>query len=309
MNEILNVNDYDKMLLYLIPRLDEYNYSSGVEGKAYFIDDNFVVKVFFDYSLDSEMFDCYCQEIQNFANMGLTVPKIYSWCNFQARNYILEERIPGKNVFNFDVDSVFYRCEKFCSKDEFAQVLKKCDTATKKELLSEIIKQYILEFIETNENLLNMSDANLEKFIDSDYFMTLNSVYSQNDIFPDNVIFDRNKLTIIDNAFVDVKQFYDENSSKVRTLKDIICLFDYNEYVKNLSHINIELADNYVDLQNQNEEVCFEALRRFVRKLNEMHKPVVKIFGYENDYLDELLETPLNNNHAREIFREIDKQF
>lgn len=315
MDKIINSNEYDEILLTLIPQLDEYEKLSGSEGEAYFIDDNYVVKAFFEPISDAYIFNEYCKEIQNFADIGLTVPKIYSWCALpnpitsKFRCYILEERALGRRVFDFDVESIYHRCKKFCKEEEFFEAVgrRSCEKGT--PLLAAIIREYVLEFIETNELLLNMSESNLEKFFESDYFMTKNATYSSNDVLADNLLFDRNKLTIIDNGFIGrCKNPETEDFARVMMLRDAFIIFDYNRYLKDLTLINQELGENYKKLQRQNEEMCFEAMRRFVRKSNQMYSPIVR---NEYDYYacEDVAKSSLNIKRSSEICKEIQRQY
>lgn len=315
MGKVVNSNRYDEMLLSLIPRLDEFENMSGSEGTAYFVDDKYIVKAFFEPISNVYFFNEYCKEIQNFANIGLAVPKIYSWCCLPAKAmgkfncYILEERIQGRRVFDFDLESIYHRCKNFCQKEEFMEAVGRRSDEKATPLLAAIIREYVLEFIETNELLLNMSEENLEKFFESDYFTTSTALFSSNDIIADNVMFDRNKLTIIDSAFLgSVKGPETKDYSKIMMLRDAFILFDYNRYLKDLAFINQELGENYQKLQKQNEEICFEAMRRFVRKANQMYSPIIRNV-YDYDACEDVAKASLNKKRSDEICKEIQRQY
>lgn len=315
MGIIIKTNYYDEILLSCISKLDEFEMASGTEGEAYFVDDNFVIKTFFDGVANIDLFNCYCNEIKNFSNKGFAVPKIYSWCVVPMKNskrfqcYILEERVPGRNVFHNNIESVYIRCKDFCSREEFENAIHMCNNDTRRELLSEIIRQYILEFMETNEALLNISESNLEKFFESDYYITLNSKYSMSDVLADNIIFDSQKLTLIDNAFIRYKKNKEtEDYSKVRMVRDAIDIFEYNCKIRNLSQISPELADNFEQMQEQNKKICFEAMRRFVGKANQMYSPKV-VNKYDYSACEYSAKSALGNDLANEICKEIQKEF
>ena len=144
MSDVKVANNYDGILLNLIEKLDEFPYLEGTEGRAYFIDENFVVKTFFYPIYHPDIFEKYCEEIQNFAKEGLSVPQIYSWCTILdkkervVKGYILEQRINGKNVFFGNIEDIYFRCKELCTLEEFKQVLTQSQETN--ELLNMIIK-------------------------------------------------------------------------------------------------------------------------------------------------------------------------
>ncbi|MBR3885637.1 MAG: hypothetical protein IKJ33_04140 [Clostridia bacterium] len=56
-------NEY---LRALIPNLDRYSFLCGTEGKVYFVDDDFVVKTYFEPLKNADVFQAYFNEIKSF---------------------------------------------------------------------------------------------------------------------------------------------------------------------------------------------------------------------------------------------------
>ncbi|MBQ8211666.1 MAG: hypothetical protein IJZ27_03950, partial [Treponema sp.] len=57
-------SDANSYLKAIIPNLDQFNFLCGTEGKVYFIDDDFVVKTYFETFNNLMVFNEYCNEIK-----------------------------------------------------------------------------------------------------------------------------------------------------------------------------------------------------------------------------------------------------
>lgn len=310
-SKILNANEYDKLLLSLIPDLEKYSFLQGSEGRVFFIDDKFVVKKYFSKEEDVELFNKFCEEIKAFSDMGYAVPKIYSWIALaqepeETDLYVLEERVKGTMVFDADMSSIYSRCKNFCSKDDFEYALAYQEAY--KELFTQIAREYIKTYITTNEQLLNMSESELERFIRSDYEMFINSNYSIPDVQASNVMFDGKKLTIIDNGFLGNGLYYKETPEQIKSMviRDMFLLFYENGSVRDIKTYKPFHADEIIKLKNQNNELCFEAMRRFVRKATSMLDfKTLSEFDYYASW--SVAEEALGNNTSIELMKEIQK--
>ena len=82
-NQEMNFGDDYNILLYdVIPHLKKFSSCCGSEGRAYFLNDDLVVKEYLSansWDLFDSVFNHYCAEMSNFSKMGLSVPKIYSY--------------------------------------------------------------------------------------------------------------------------------------------------------------------------------------------------------------------------------------
>ena len=165
------------------------------------------------------------------------------------------------------------------------------------ELLGMIIREFILGFLNTNKNLLELSETELEKFISTDFHLS------------SNVIFDGKKLTIIDNGYLGYDGGLDsENMAKKSVMRDMILLFYYNEIVNKMPKYKCMCSDEINRLKSENIDASFLAMRRFVRKANEMYSPVIdNTFDYEA--CESVANEVFDEKKAKEICSEIQRDF
>lgn len=309
-NSNFNTNKYLKSI---IPHLDEFSFLCGTEGKVYFIDDKFVVKTYFEPFVKLDVFDSFCKEIKGFSEKGYSVPQIYAWESVFSEDkskfcaYILEERVKGKVLFNLDNSSLYEACKSFCTKEEFDLAL--ADRKNNPELAGLISKEHILEFLETNRALNALSDSEVEKFISSIYGLAMDSRFSFPDVQATNVMFDKNKLTIIDNAYLGhAISWCKEDYVKTLVLRDMFLLFLYNEHVNWMPKFKCANSSELESLKKANREECFLAMRRFVRKTNEMYNPQITD-SYDYDACKNVAYEVFDNKQADEICSEIYRGF
>ena len=310
-NSIIMPSEYDKLLLSFISKLDSFNYAQGSEGRVYFVDDKFIVKKFFMDRENLEMLELFCKEIKGFADAGYNVPNIYSWTGIPRQNgrfdcYILEERVQGEKLFDISFDSIYSFCKDLCSTQEFHDAL---FTMNNPELYGVIVREYIKKFISINNNLLNVSESEVEAFLTSEYEMGLRCMYSALDVQPENVMFDGSKLTIIDNAFLEEEKFLDpEEVVKINLMRDMFLIFLYNQEIRGLSTRNCSISPEILKLKQENMEACFLAMRRFVRKANQIYSPKI---DNEYDYMacESVANYVLDKKLAEEICTEVQRIF
>jgi len=306
------LNNHDKKLLSLISVLDDFSYLQGTEGKVFFVDDNFVVKHYFSKEEDAVMFNKFCKEIKMFSDMGYSVPKIYSWAAFsddrgETNLYILEERVKGTILFESDMSSIYERCKDFCLKQEFDSCLN--DGQHFQELFSQIVREYIKAFIVTNENLLNIPESEVEKFIASEHGMFTNSHYSIPDVQASNIMFDGGKLTIIDNGFLSNGLFFKDTPEQINAmvLRDMFFMFYENGSVREKEAYSPIYSQEIEKLKQKNGELCFENMRRFVKKAKSM-LGYNRLGEYDYDACLSISREVLSEKLADELCKEIEKQ-
>lgn len=286
MSEIVKASGYDKILLDLIPKLDNYTSISGADGTAYFIDDRFVVKKITrsrTRKLFDEIFEYYFEEMKSYAEKGYSVPKFYAWAKFENENhgsdifsmpydyYILEERLPGRQLYLSNKIVDLYNCfESVCSEEDFKKVL--LSPAKYKSLIKEVVQIYVKDFIDVNTRIEAMSDADLEKFVFSIYKMYEEGKYNVPDVYTTNVLLsEKNKLGIIDNFCIDKERgFYSEKGDTAQEFVTVMMLelLTANVYMKENYHVKWEREQSNSDL---------ERLIRENEKINEA--VIVKIFN------------------------------
>ena len=288
----LKIANYDRVLFDLLPHLPEYKSYSGGEGAAYFIDDKFVVK---EYSKnfrgrDAEMFDdvfeSYCREIQNFSKLGFSVPKIYAWLKIPNLNtdkvlagdemenkyYILEENVPGRWIYYFfeDLDEMYKACKKVCSKEKFESVMR--TSGGRLSLKKEILRAYILDYLQMNERLVSMSNNELEKFITSAYYMAVGGVYSGPDLFRKNVLVTDSRIALIDNRVRNDKGLAYKGDIDEHFLVTLIDLIEYNKFMDDNMLLNVYNQSLYDDsigkLVAENRKVCLALTQKIINILN-----------------------------------------
>ncbi len=279
--------NYNDVLKKLIPNLDRYSFLCGTEGKVYFVGGDFVVKTYFEPVEDLAMFNEFCKEIKSFGDAGYAVPRIYSWASVPCKTgknfetFILEEKIKGKTLFDLDVSRLYDVCKKFCTREEFEFA-----TASKKnnpELLGLVMREHIAEYLATNNALNLLPDAELERFISTDYELGINSRFSGPDVQAGNVMFDGKSLTVIDNAYLGRDKGEEKPESvKATLIRDMFLLFYYNESVNWMPWFRCTISSELNKMKTENMETCFTAMRRFVRKANQMYNPVLtNVYDYE----------------------------
>lgn len=261
---------YDSYLTTMIPMLKTFERKKGTEGTAFFVDDKLIIKRY--KNLEPEFlsrFPDYCREIAEFAEQGLSVPRIYAYRTVHNKNgdvysYILEERVSGKEIYEYDYLDLSYDLFKnMCSENEFELALRE-----QNNLYYEILNKYFNYFIEANEKITSISDDEIEKFVESVYKMVYSAKQSSADIQVGNVFNDGKKLTIIDNYFVQNEYYRKPNRSKIKTMNDVILLFDPNaDLTRIIKHELKDKQDSFIRLNNINRKICSESLKRFAKKV------------------------------------------
>ena len=307
-----NLSQYE-YLKRIIPNLDQFSFLCGTEGKVYFVDDEFVVKTYFEPVESLEMFENYFKEVQSFGDKGYSVPKIFSWTFVPCENgegfcaYMLQERVKGKNLFDLDLENFYESCTGICTKEEFDHAV--VDRRNNPELLGLLIREYITSCLKTNKALLNLSEDELEKFISTDYNIGVESRYSMPDVQAGNVLFDGQSLRVIDNGYLGYDKGLDSDSSvRANLMRDMFLLFYNNESINWLPRFKCLYSDEIKKLKAQNVEMSFHAMRRFVRKVNQMYRPVLTNM-YDYKACESIAEEVFNERLAKEICNEVQRDF
>ena len=292
MSDIL-VNDYDKILMNVIPNLKDYPRKSGGEGVAYFLNEDLVVKEFvscYDWAAFDEVFESYCLELQDMQSQGFDIPKIYSWVKIPTKAnslnskyakhynyYILEERVPGRELFFGFLEECYELCESLCSRKEYGETLRNPNNNV--PLFKEIVKTYMTDYIQMNEFLESMPESKLDKLILDAYNLFMFSSFSVPDIHPSNILVsDEGNVKMIDNIMTydeeDRMHTFDERESEF--ISSLMCLFLYNSEikhpVKNL-YYNLEDTTQMRDLKPlivKNNKVCKAAIKRIIKQMNKV---------------------------------------
>lgn len=277
--EINKPNFYDEYLLSLVPKLRRFPSKSGGEGTAYFVDDKFVVKEMqykFDENIFSFVFNDFCAEMQKFANQGYSVPKIYSWLQIpneknlwtenEYRYYILEERVPGREIYLSSVKEIYDICKHLCSKDEFEGAL---INNKSKSLLREIYKIFIKDYIDANEKVVSLSNAELEKFFDTIFIAVDDAKYCYPDLYFKNIMIDKDQINLIDlrntsdNNLVDMKKHVKHES----VIFDLIKVMYNNYEISKKISKNMISDQQIINLIEENNKLVKEIFIKSIKIL------------------------------------------
>ena len=297
----------------VMPLLDRFSFLCGTEGKVFFVDDDFVVKTYFEPVESLEMFDNFFKEVQSFGEKGYAVPKMYAWDfvpsvaedGFQV--FTLQQRLDGKMLFDLDSMSLYEQCKDFCSREEFEVAV--ASRRNNPELLGLLIKEFISGCLKTNNALLGMSESELERFILTDFNIGAQSRYSMPDVQAGNVMFDGAKLSIIDNGYIGYDKGFDSvESVKANLTRDVFLLFYNNETANWLPRFRCMYSDQIKKMSRENIEASFLAMRRFVRKANQMYSPVLTS-KYDYDACKMIADEVFDEKKSREICSEIQRTF
>ena len=276
-------NIYDNLLLSVVFNLEQFPKKSGQEGTAYFINDDLVVKEMMgsqDSIFKYENFEQYCRELQDFHAQGYAVPEIYSWTMLPKtlfknsifdRYYVLQERVKGRDMFSKSLCNTYEDCSSFCTKQEFeAAILSK-----KGELFKRIVETYLKNSLELIEKLDNMPECLIENFVLSDYGMMKNHTYGAVDVHGANVLFDGEKLVIIDNGFME-NFFAGYSDEKIRqiTMKDILRIMSGNLDVLACYGYYKKRWPELTTLYSKHKTACKSVMKKFINVTNRTLKPV-----------------------------------
>lgn len=274
---------YDNVLLSVVFHLDKYPKKSGQEGTAYFIGEDFVVKEMLgtqDSLFKYENFETYCRELQDFHKKGYAVPEVYSWTmlpnnlfkdSMFDRYYVLQERIKGPDMFAKGLSGSFDNCSSFCTMQEFnAAVLSR-----EGHLFKKIVEVYLKNSLELIEKLDAMPESLVENFVVSDYQMMKNHTFGAVDVHSGNVIFNGERMIIIDNGFME-NFFAGYSDDKLRqiTMKDVLRILSGNLNVLSCSAHYKRKWTEFQPLYLKHKKACKSVMRKFINVTNRTLKPV-----------------------------------
>lgn len=297
---------YDKLLVDILPSLEHYSYLSGSEGKVFFISDDFVVKEYYFHNyVDRDMFNSYCTEIQGFSEKGLAVPKIYAWTEYKQsyhltpRYYILEERVKGNRLFNEIID-MYPRVKDRMTSKEFHKAI--YDQLKNPSLYSEVLLEYLNDVNETASKIANMSDENTENFINTLYEIYTTCYYSFPDVFEENVLFDGNKITFID-QHMRISPISSENlvEAKYNVLVDLFLLLERLTSIQSTAPLDMNYYPRVKKVKSEIEKNKYEIALKFTKKIKTTLNPKsnTRFFNPIKHFLD--------SNRAKMIVDELEK--
>lgn len=314
---MLRFTSEDMLLYEAISHIDDYPSRGGGEGKAYFISKDLVVKRYFK-KVDAEfdaIFEDYCKEMQKFAERGVCVPKIYSWAKIPNYNrrinpehrydyYILQDRVKGRELFYGDLEDIYPICKKICSFEEYRNAIEK--PASNLELFHEILKKYVSDYAKMNEYLCSIPESQIDSFLYDAYVMCLDGKFSLPDLFPANILLDKDKISIIDNHCEERKPSQQTKEfADTAITSGLLWLFYFNSFLTGDDYINDakpEVKSFLVKNRNKVTKPCKEAMIRFIKRMNAVcsSPKITNRQAYVRDYV--MVQNMLDTKDATEVF-------
>jgi len=266
----------------LISRLDVFPSARGYEGCVYFVGDELILKKFDtkkNYEVLELVFESYCEESNKFESMGYAIPKIFAWMKIPRNKivdgrsfdfYILEQRVPGKNMFIGKIDNIYDSLSDQFTKMNFDHIILNPEKYV--EEYKFIVKKYLENFIEMNRIIEGLSVREIEKFIETVYAIYVKGEYNVPDVHAKNVLFSNNSLNLIDNYMCLKKSlvYVNKLTAYEFMLSRIIILFRQNNYV---GEIRKKFFDNSIkssqieEMINENMNLCASSLKKMVQAM------------------------------------------
>ena len=302
-----------------IELLYSHNFKSkqGSEGKVYFLSDKYVVKEFFENCGDefAQNFDNYCRELQKLALSGVRVPKIYSWikipiCRSEKiayRYYILEENVHGREIYYESLTKFYDKCSDICDFATYRSLLKH-PQASKNGIseYEEILKRFVEDYMQMNELICSMSEAELDKYLLDTYRMFGTLSFSKPDIFPGNILVDGEKFRVIDNV-LEIRENKEREVCDSEYLSNMLWLFYVNADIhtgagdRYITFGNPKFVKVFVEREARAVKLCKSAMMRMIRRINIIcDNPKLREGKWANNLITMLYQT-LPDKDADEV--------
>ena len=300
----------------LISRLDIFPSARGYEGCVYFVGDELILKKFDtkkNYEVLELVFESYCEESNKFESMGYAIPKIFAWMKIPRSVildgrafdfYILEQRVPGKDMFIGKLDNIYDSLSDQFTRANFEHIIMNPEKYV--EEYKHVVKKYLENFIEMNRIIDGLSVREIEKFIETVYAIYIKGEYNIPDVHARNVLFTDHSLNLIDNYMCLKKTLVYVNrlTAYEFMLSRIIMLFRQNNYV---GEIQKKFFDGSIqstqieEMINENMNLCASSLKKMVLAMQRCceHSESLTKDDYARAYKQ--LTKHLNYQKAKEV--------
>ena len=209
---------YDTILLQALPMLENLPKAKGVQGTAYFLNENFVIKSYSgeEASRLRPVLDSFCNEINLLKKQGIHLPQIYSWVErpmmigghmfeYGSHIYILQQRMPGESLFLPNKDVLFEMCNSFANASECEIAYGGSGEKKHAQILVNIAEIMFDNFIEANKQIADLPKAMLENLYEQLQYHFLSGKFSVPDVNNGNILFSNNgDFSIIDPIVLDM---------------------------------------------------------------------------------------------------------
>ena len=308
-----------------IKYLDSLPQKRGQEGCVYFLNDELVLKKYDtkkNYDVMECVFDAYCEESIKFTNGGYKVPRIFAWMKVpkdivvDGRKfdfYVLEERVPGKDMFIGKLDDIYEYVNSQYSLADFNYIISYPD-----KFISEykaIVKRYIQRYVEMNQIVDKLSYSELKRFIETIRVLHADGKYNVPDVHVKNVVLAPSSLYLIDNYMCNKSALYYVNKldSFEFLVSRIIVLFRQNSNILSLkkSVLNGSLTDiDIEELINSNMDLCTSSIKKMLAVVKECCNHSDKVSANDYRRMENYLVRLLDSRRTQEVLSsfEIGKQ-
>lgn len=310
----------------IMPYLDSFPQKRGLEGCVYFLNNDLILKKYDtnkNYDVMSCIFDAYCEESISFSNRGYRVPKIFAWTKVPKKVtdssrlydfFVLEERVPGKDMFLGKLDDIYEFFSDQYTVSDFNYILGAPDKFTFE--YKQIVKKYIQRYVEMNQIIDKLSYSEMKMFIETVRVLHAESKYNVPDVHAKNVILSPSSLYLIDNYVYNKSSLVYMNriDSFEFLVSRIIILFRQNSNILNLkkSILTEHLSNSEIEeLIDSNMDLCASSIKKLLAVAKECcnHSNGVSAGDYQR--MVHHLNKILDQSRAHEVLLsfEIDKHF
>lgn len=280
--DAFSAEEKQQVLLSFIPMLPRFVRKNGNEGEVFFVSDDLIIKKYFanidSFSVLQFIFNKYCEECEYFYSKGYNIPKIYTWTVLSRPDhsgfdyYLLEERVPGRELFISNISRISTRFSGALDDKQFNNLL--INPQQNMPLYNEILNSYVYDFLTMNEKIESMSETNLERFLISVHNMFAECRYAIPDVHARNVLYHEDNLQLIDlylERDMDGYLYSSYTPPELLLLSRIVALFNYNGDVKKfkMNDSKFKNVNNKIDL---NEMLCTEAMLRVIKTAKKFYK-------------------------------------
>ena len=172
--------------------------------------------------------------------------------------------MPGRELYVGYLEDAFSIVSDLCEETEFKNAIK---NGGSESLFKEIVFKYISDYIQMNEFLEALSDAELSKFIEDAYVIYRDGKACYPDMFPHNVLVDKKNKSL---KMIDLFARTDSDSLKAESIdsyfiKELSGLFLYNCFPNKPGNYLIDRKfdySNFDDLAKQNTKLSKQIISK-----------------------------------------------
>ena len=301
--------DKNQLLEKLIPRLREYKFMPGGEDGVYIIDDDYVVKMYYDDSIDPDRFNWFCKELCDYTQFDRRMPKVYAWKDVKTQKnngeisheyYILEERIRGNNlIVNMNLSYHIFK-DLGLSKEEYNYILDhKDERETDFRILFEIFLKTYLDMVDF---MANRPDYELQKIVETGYDSAVKLQYGFPDVHAGNVMLTDKSIYLLDNSIL--KSYLPKKSGvySKEFVYELVTMFTFFARSCHGYGKKFLKEKNFEKLYKDISEASIETLDRMIDSMNKLYSNPQDVLG---DFYRHILDKELGDTFGEKASSDI----